>query len=177
MIEKTAKKKVLFISTAVAFIAIFIGFSFIYKPFISKKVSLRTRITEERKKNLYLAQIKLLKEHVDFYEKRLLEQKNVSWLLDEISRLASENGLELLSLKPESPEDQTGFIKLPIRIEANLTYHGLSRFLSNLESSKKFIKVENLQLKRIEEVVQEGGKPESFKVRANILVSSIILKD
>ncbi len=177
MIEKTAKKKVLFISSAIAFIAIFIGFSFIHKPFISKKVSLKNRIVEERKRNLYLAQIKLLKERVDFYEKRLPEQKSVSWLLDEVSRIASENGLELLFLKPETPEDQANFIKLPIRIEANSTYHGLGKFLSNLESSKKFIKVENIQLRRVEEEVQGEKRGVSFKVRANILVSSIILKD
>lgn len=176
MIEKTVKKKILFISAAVFFLAIFIGVAFIYRPFISKKIFLKNKIVEERKRNLYLAQIKLLKEHVDFYEERLPEQKSVSWLLEEVSRLASENGLNLISIKPEAQEDKGGFIKLPIRIKANLTYHVLGKFLSNLESSKKFIKVENIQLRRVEEV-RGDKKDKSFKVSADILVSSIILKD
>lgn len=176
MIEKAAKKKILFISAAVALLAVFIGVAFIYGPFISRKVGLRNRIIEERKRNLYLAQIKILKEHVNLYEERLPEQKSLSLLLDEVSRLASESGLEIISIKPEPPEDKGRFIKFSIRLKADLTYHRLGSFLSKFESSKKFIKIENIQLRRVEEA-QEEKMGKAFKVSADILVSSIILKD
>lgn len=176
MIEKNAQNKIFFISGSIIFIVIFIGTVFIYKPFILKKEGLKNKIQEETKRNLYLAQIKLIKEHVDLYEKRLPERKSVSWLLEEVSRIASESALELISIKPEGPEERGNFTKLPIRIEAHSTYHELGKFLSQLESSKKFFKIEDLQLKRVEE---EGGKDtaKSFKIRANILMSSIILKE
>jgi len=58
--------------------------------------------------------------------------------------------------------------KLPLVLEAKATYNQLGEFISKLESSRQFILVEEMNLKKEEGKI---GSSDAIKVRANLTVS------
>ena len=171
----------LFIATAViAVLTLVIGIVFIYAPFADKNKSLRVDILKERDKNILVGKIKALGKYIKVYDKRTPENGGVSWLLGEISNMASKERVEVSSIKPGNPEDYGLYTKLFVIVEIASTYNQLGSLISDIESSEKFLKVESINMKRmgIEEKLDKGsGKFKAFDVKANIIISTIVSKE
>lgn len=183
---KTKKREVnpankLFITTAViAVLTLVVGIVFIYAPFTDKNRSLRADILKERDKNILVGKIKALGKYIKAYDKRIPESGGVSWLLGEISNMASKERIEVSSIKPGNPEDYGLYTKLFVVVEIASTYNQLGGFVSGIESSEKFLKVESVNVKRmgLDEKFDKGsGKFKAFDVKANIVISAIASKE
>ena len=158
---------------------IFIGIVFTYIPFKNSSKELRFKILAEKDKNAIIAGINLSGKRLESYSKRTLDIKDPSWFLKEISRIASEVGIEASFVKSEDSEDTNLYAKLGVEINVHTTYHQLGVFLSRIESEEKFFKVESLSMKRLDldddfESLTERFKP--FDVKANIIISTVILR-
>ncbi|MBU1912085.1 MAG: type 4a pilus biogenesis protein PilO, partial [Candidatus Omnitrophica bacterium] len=178
---KTKKREInpsskLFIATAViAVLTLVTGIVFIYAPFADRNKSLRADILRERDKNILVGKIKALGKHIKVYNKRIPESGGVSWLLGEISNMASKERIEVSSIKPGNPEDYGLYTKLSVVVEIASTYNQLGSFVSGIESSEKFLKVETINIKRmdLDEKFDKGsGKFKAFDVKANIVIST-----
>ena len=183
---KTKKREInasskFFIATAViAVLALVIGAVFIYAPFADKNKFLRVDILRERDKNILVGKIRALGKYMKIYDKQIPERGGVSWLLGEVSNMASKEQIEISSIKPGNPEDYGLYTKLFVVVEATSTYNQLGSFISGIESSEKFIKVESINIKRIgldEKFNEDSGKFKAFDVKANIVISTIASKE
>ncbi len=183
---KTKKRELnpnnkLFIATAViAVLTLVIGIVFIYAPFADRNKFLRADILRERDKNILVGKIKALGKHIKVYNKRIPESGGVSWLLGEISNMASKERIEVSSIKPGNPEDYGLYTKLFVVVEIASTYNQLGSFVSGIESSEKFLKAESINIKRmgLDEKFDKGsGKFKAFDVKANIVISTIATKE
>ena len=82
------------------------------------------------------------------YRKRLAETKEVSWLIEELNRMASESGFTLTEANPGMTETKGDYEKASLNVEATCDYHQLGDFVSRIENSTRFIKISNLQLEK-----------------------------
>jgi len=157
-----------------------IGIIFIYAPYSNKDKSLRADILRERDKNLLIGKIKALNKYIKVYNKRMAEDGGVSWLLGEISSMAAKERIEVSSIKPLSPEDYGLYTKLFVAVDMVSTYNQFGKFISAMESSEKFLKVENANIRRLdidEKFVKGSGKFKAFDIRANVVISTIVPKE
>lgn len=179
-IEKKLLNKLVIVNVVIIALVLVTGAMFIYKPLAHKNKSLRANILIERDKNILIGKIKALNKYLKVYDKRIPEGGGVSWLLGEISNMASKEHIEVSSIKPDNPEDYGLYRKLFVIVDAATTYSQLGRFIAEIESSEKFMKVESVNIKRmdIDENFEKGsGKFKAFDVKANIVISTIVSKE
>lgn len=182
MIKKYINLKIdkfVILTLVVTFITLIVGVVFIFKPFLNKTKMLRTRILYERDKNLLIGKIRALDKHLKVYKKRMPGNKNVPWLLKTLSNMALDEGLEISYIEPGDSERGNLYTKLSVVLEVVSTYHQFGRFISRIESSDKFLKVENVKMVRLDsdkEFGVESAKLKAFDIKANITVGTIIIK-
>lgn len=178
--EKKSLNKMVVINVVILAFVLVTGTVFIYNPFMHKNKSFRADILIERDKNLLIGKIKALNKYLKVYDKRIPEGAGVSWLLGEISNMASKEHIEVSSIKPDNPEDYGLYTKLFVIVDMATTYSQLGRFIAGIESSEKFLKVESADIKRmdLDENFEKGSdKFKAFDVKANIVISTIVSKE
>lgn len=178
--EKQAGNKLIVISAIIMILILVIGALFIYAPFTHKNKSLRIDILRERDKNVLVGKIKALSKYIKVYDKRIPDAEGVSWLLSEISSMASKERIEISSIKPGNPEDFGLYAKLSVIVDIASDYNQLGKFIAKIESSEKFLKVESIDIKRmdLDEKFEKGsGKFKAFDIKADIVISTIIQKE
>jgi len=179
--EKDAKKKInkiTVLSIGITLVTIVIALVFIYAPFVNRNKTLRAEILRERERNVLVGKIRALAKHTKFYEERIPEEgRGVSWLLREVSDMATKGQIELSSIKPGDPEQRKQYDRLYITMEIVSTFHQLGDFLSRIESSEKFLRIESIDVERLDADKGLFGKSSKFKsydVKSNIVVSTLI---
>ncbi|PIW68240.1 MAG: hypothetical protein COW10_03640 [Candidatus Omnitrophica bacterium CG12_big_fil_rev_8_21_14_0_65_42_8] len=180
-IENKTWNKLVIVNIVIVVLVLAIGAIFIYLPFTNKNKMLRADILKERDKNILIGRIKAMSKHLKVYDKRVLDEGvGVSWLLGETSNIASKEHVEISSIKPGNPEDYGLYTKLFVIVDIASTYNQLGRFVTGVESSEKFMKVESINIKRmdLDDKFEEGsGKFKAFDVKANIVISAIVSKE
>ena len=172
--------KTLILTAVVVIVTLFIGVVFIVIPFLSKNKAFRADILHERDRNILIGTVRALDKHLKVYEKRLPKGRGVSWLLSQVSDMASEEGIDISSIKPGTPEKRGLYTKLYVEMDIGSTYHQLGRFISKVESSEKFLRVERINTKRLDENADfEAGdsKVKAFDTKSHIVISMVVLKE
>ncbi len=78
----------------------------------------------------------------------LPDQKEIPALLENISRLGSQVGLENILFQPQSEVPQEFYAAIPIRIDLLGTYNDLGVFLDSVSKLNRILRVESLTLSR-----------------------------
>jgi len=104
-----------------------------------------------------------LLDEMEGLRKRLPHEPETEWLLGEVSRLAEEEQVRLTSIVPQSPRQVGELTQLAVLLQFDASYHQLGKFLSRVESSPRFIQVEELEMSR--------SRPGSAQVR--LLVTTV----
>lgn len=170
--------KIVISSTITIIIVLVVSLAFIYKPFLNKCKTLRSSILQERDRNLLIGKIRALGRHLKVYEKRIPQKgRGVSWLLSQISEMAAEESIEIISIKPGMPEGHRLYTKVYVILDTASTYHQLGRFVSRVESAEKFFRVESINIKRLDidkDFSKETARLKPFDVKANIVINTVI---
>ncbi len=180
--KKTAVKKInkiVVLHITVAIVMFIVGSLFIYKPFMDKNKALRAQILRERERNVLVGKIRALGKHLKVYGDMLPDQKNVSWLLALVSDMASKENIEISFIKPGELEDRGLYSKLYVVLDTISTYHQLGKFISRIEGSKKFLRIEHIDTNRLdldENFNEDVTELRSFDVKSHIVISTIALK-
>jgi len=100
------------------------------------------------------------------YMKRLgSDEKETSWMLETIERLASTSSVTLIDTKPREPEDSDWYKRFAVEIEAESTPEQLVKFLRRLNTTSDALRVDRLQV--------SAKERDSPFVRSSALVSKI----
>ena len=123
-----------------------IGQKLFVDPARSQLRSLRQELETEKRKSEILRRIVQLESTINGTRASLLEKRDAAPLIDAVNRLAEESTLTLVSVTPQPPQKQGQYDRLPIEVELQCTYHQLGRFLSRIESSKRFLRVDSVKM-------------------------------
>ncbi|MBU1146868.1 MAG: type 4a pilus biogenesis protein PilO [Candidatus Omnitrophica bacterium] len=181
--KKTEPKKIsntIILTAVVVVVTLFIGVIFIFIPFLSKSKAFRAEILHERDRNVLIGTVRALGKHLKVYEKRLPEGRSVSWLLSQVSDMASGENIEIASIKPGTPEKRGLYTRLYVEMDITSTYHQLGRFMSKIESSEKFLRVERINTKRLDvdtDFQEDDPKVNAFDAKSHIIISMVVLKE
>jgi type IV pilus assembly protein PilO len=68
--------------------------------------------------------------------------------LELISQLAKDDNVKIIAIEPQKTTDKQGFffIRIPVYIDASCGYHELGKFINDIESADKFMKIANLKI-------------------------------
>jgi len=178
--KKEIPNDIAILTAAIILLVSFIGSVFIYMPFRGSAKKVESGISIERNRNVLIAKTRVLREHLNAYLERMPKSSESSWLLEEVSNIASKERIEVSSIKAGSPEKIGHYTKLYVLLEVYSTYHQLGKFLSKIESQEKFFKVETLNMKRLdfdENFERLAKKYKAFDVKANIIIATLVLKE
>ena len=130
----------------------------IYQTQAAKVKQAEAAITEEKKKHSALKKIKEIEDKIKKYNPCLSDSADVNQFLEVINKTISGTDINLVSIKPLSFEEQAGYGFLRVVLKAICTYHQLGDFISKLENSKMFIKIDNIKFKLIDKPGSRAGK-------------------
>ncbi len=91
-----------------------------------------------------------------------------SALLDEIARMAKDEGIEVVSVKLGDPRDQGGYVELPITIEVTANFRMLGEYLQRLQQLPQLVVVGKLRMETSEQtspMLRAGVETVSFRAK------------
>jgi Tfp pilus assembly protein PilO len=94
--------------------------------------------------------------------------------------MASKERIDVASIKPGNPEDYGLYTKLFVIVDMVSNYSQLGKFIAGVESSEKFLKIESVNIKRMdldEKFEKASSKFRAFDVNANIVISTVVPKE
>lgn len=97
-------------------------------------------------------QVEASRDRIESYERTLPAGQEIPKLLSDLSDMAKRSGVKIVGITPLPPKDdkvpaQTIYQEIPILISAKSGYHELGKFISNLETSDRFMKVADISIK------------------------------
>lgn len=152
------------VQRAMVFAATFIilggAFYFLrYKPDAQHIAGLKANIKQQENRLVELkraaAQVEVLQKEVAGSEKELAQllsmlpdQKEIPGLLDSVSQLGAQVGLENILFQPQPEQMQEFYAIIPIRLDLLGRYHELGTFFDQISKLNRILNVENLTITR-----------------------------
>lgn len=153
----TLQRVLLFSATFLVLIGVFYFFK--HKPDSERIRSLEGSITQQEKR---LSELKRASAEVETLEKELAEsesefahlltllpdQKEIPGLLDSVSQLGAQVGLENILFQPQPEQPHEFYAVIPVRLDLLGTYHELGIFFDKISKLNRILKVENVSISR-----------------------------
>ncbi len=131
---------------------------------VQMKEALKRRLPEFKKKIEELdAQLKLIRQ-------RLPEKKEIPDLLDQISTMGTQAGLEFITFKPQPEAEKDFYADVPVDLVVVGTYHSVVEFFDRVSRLPRIITISNLSItktgKRVRLAPRLKGTPVSASCKA-----------
>jgi len=147
MTNKTLSLKDPQIQIALITIAVILVTYYSAQKFIVKPQRKETAGIEKQLQHIDLEnQIISLRQHVDSHEKSLSPQKESTWLLTEITGLAQQAHLNVVSVQPQDSKTIPPYTYISYKITITCSNKQLLRFIQFTETSKYLILLERLNI-------------------------------
>jgi len=145
---------------AATFLVLGAGFYFLkYQDQVNKIQKLRVAIADQERKLNSLkqaaVQVAALQKELEQSEeefKRLLsflpDQKEIPGLLEKVSQLGAQVGLENILFQPQVEQAKEFYAMIPVRLDLIGTYHELGTFFDRISKLNRILKVDSITLTR-----------------------------
>jgi type IV pilus assembly protein PilO len=90
-----------------------------------------------------------------FFERKLPQEKEFNFILDDVSKLAAKNDLTSKTIRTLKTERFSGYSEQPIQLSLSGNFNGFYQFLLQLEKLDRITKITNMQLTKIQD--QDGA--------------------
>ena len=104
----------------------------------------------EEELNRKKVDLQFIQQAVAEFQSKVVQEKNIPLITQEIVSIAALSQIELDSIKPLSLQVKDGYELLPIEIQFQCGYTDLIGFLSKVEASSALVAVRDLSIKRDE---------------------------
>lgn len=109
---------------------------------------------------------------IERYIKMLPAEQEIPSLLESLAVMARDSNVRIVAITPVSGKEAEGekgrvYQEMPIQISARSGYHELGRFLANLESSPRFMKVVDIEIR--------GNKTAPKKHDIDLMLTTYVL--
>jgi len=145
---------------AATFLVLGAGFYFLkYQDQVNKIQKLRVAIADQERKLNSLkqaaVQVAALQKELEQSEEeftRLLsflpDQKEIPGLLEKVSQLGAQVGLENILFQPQVEQAKEFYAMIPVRLDLIGTYHELGTFFDRISKLNRILKVDSITLTR-----------------------------
>lgn len=134
-----------------------LGVSLVVAPSTIRKQECEKILSDTQMKSDVVGKIVALEQKLGTLEGPFLNPRDEDWLQRRVTELAEQTNVKVLSMEPQPREMNAGFQRITVRAEVRASYHGIGDFLSALEGSSEYLKVDTVQAVRAGELEAEGG--------------------
>ena len=164
--EQLEKYRNAIINASVVILSLVIAFN-IYKAHVATALSLKAQISEEMKKNSELEKINLMERKISSY-KRLLVKRDASAIMNDISAMAREADIKVISIKPSQGEAGADYLKDNFDVIVSAPYYNaVGKFVYLVESHNNLYMVDILDINNKAETGTVG-------LTVNLRISSVV---
>jgi len=172
------KKNVfILISSLIVFVSLLMVKS-IYQKQTAEIKNIQKDMVEEQQKGALLIRIAATEGIIRRYSQYLPSTKENRWLLGQLSDIANQTGVSLLSISPRLPKEGDKYVSLSVDAEIRCDYNQLGNFISKLESSPQLIRLDGVQLTVIGDSGDNINIAAQLKplAKVKLIVSTLYLK-
>lgn len=186
----TRTQALTFITAAFLLVTPLVGLVFIQGPWAVKRRILNTTFTEDLQRSELLMQVGSSLKQIKGAEKDLLIQGETPALTSEITRLATNYGLDIESVVPRDEVALDPYRKLQIEVVATANFQNLLLFLDAAEGHRPLLMVDELEVGQPIDGVRAftGGRPseegisvpkpeELARQRVRLVIAALALKE
>jgi len=135
--------------------------------------NLRAQILATRGGTQLEERLALYERHVAQLEALIPQSEEVAALLNDVSRVARETGVENASMRPEADEAGQFYTKESYALQVYGEYHDIGRFLASIASLRRIITPVNLELSAFQG--DRSGLDMEAPVTASLQIQTYIL--
>lgn len=160
--------KSVIISSVFFLVLFFLGGRVIFQSRISKLIALkqqRQRTELENKVAKKLEELKKIRE-------KLEPLKESAVFLGEIAKFAGQLNMKLITISAVPIQRFDEYVKLSVKLSLDTSYHEVGNFIAELETAKRFINIENLDI-----MPNKDSEKTTTQVEATLVVSTLYLTD
>jgi len=168
-----SQRKDIIVFVLIIILAFLAGYNGIYKYYLKRMASIKLQLEEERKKNDILGIIGLLERELRVYQERSFSTAGITPLLDSVSQMAKQVGIEIEGFNPLPTISREQYIEILLKVPLRCKYHQLGQFLSLIESNREFIWVKHLNMRK----ATATGSKEANIPSVDLTVSGLYLKE
>ncbi|MEX1130235.1 MAG: type 4a pilus biogenesis protein PilO [Vicinamibacterales bacterium] len=95
----------------------------------------------------FQAQVTQLEQQLDSLRAVLPEEKDVAEILRRVEGLAIQSNLKIQRFTPQAPRQDALYMALPIKLQAEGTYHDLAMFFDRISKFHRIINVSDILIK------------------------------
>ena len=107
----------------------------IYSNQYKKVVDLRKNISQEEQKNVLFSELNGVQKKLAVY-KQVYTKKEASAIMNDITQVARDADVRIISIKPGEEHKQLGYSELYIDVSIGASdYHSVAKFVASLENS------------------------------------------
>ena len=122
----------------------FVGMNFIYGPSQIRKRDLDKKLIEMQSKGNAVVRMVVLQRELAALEAAFQTSRDEDSLQKLVGEAAGQVDVKVLSMEPQERDTTSGFQKVSIAAEVRAGYHAVGDFLSALESSPEFLKIDSI---------------------------------
>lgn len=141
-------KPAVFSGVMVVAFAGYFGYHTIYLRGQQRMSALRAQLTARQQAQVRQGDIARVVSEAAQLRKRLPPAPDTEWLLQEVGKIARQEGVQLASIAPQEPKRLQDATSLSVSLKFTSSYHQLGRFISALENASLFLWIETLDLSR-----------------------------
>ena len=108
---------------------------------VQKKQALEQRLPE------FELEIKQKDYELSLLRRQLPEEREIPDLIDQISNIGTQSGLQFLTFKPESEKERDFYSEVPVSLRMVGTFHNLVAFFDRISRLPRIVTVANLNIK------------------------------
>jgi type IV pilus assembly protein PilO len=124
----------------------------------------------ERRLPEFIKKIEELDSQLAMIRRQLPEKKEIPDLLDQISTMGTQSGLEFITFKPQSEVEKDFYAEVPVNLEVVGTFHSIVEFFDKVSRLPRIITISNLSIskttRKVHMVSRLKGTPVSASCKA-----------
>ena len=133
------------------------GYQRLYAPSQHMLSTLQTQLEEQRQTQELRVQLARSLQDMERFRKRLPPKPEAEWLVHEVGQLAEKTGVQLTSIAPQDPTKLGALTRLAVMLQFRASYHQLGEFVSILENATAFMRVDRLEVVRVQQGIAQIG--------------------
>ena len=146
--ELSTKNKQILLVAMVWGASLFLGLVFFLGPDLQKLSLAKAAKREDAEKQGVLRNIAQLEAERQAYRQQLAETGDVTWLVETLNQISKKTNVKIISITPLQTQQIRQYEKVSLRLDAKCRYHELGKFVSQIESYDKLIKVSGVTARR-----------------------------
>ena len=167
-IPESSKPKAILVILAVGVICFMLARAVVMDPVQKRRRILTAQTTSETRKQELLQQIIGVEKNLAAFKGAIPERREISWLIEEMNRIAADVGVTLTTVAPMGDEKTGDHWRSSLRVESRVGYHDFGAWIARIESSAPFLKVTSARLETVPDTQRQG---DSGPLKATLYVS------